>query len=62
MGMLQHVPSSFSVLGITGDDLCPFQIPGRKAIACFCGMLTPFATAVPLVFDGLLLEHHPKDS
>lgn len=49
-------------LGARNNSLCPFQIPSRKAIACIGGMLTLLATAVPLVFDGLLLEHHPKDS
>lgn len=49
-------------LGAGNNSLCPFQIPSRKATACIGGMLTLLATTIPLVFDGLLLEHHPKDS
>lgn len=47
-------------LGAGNNNLCPFQIPSRKAIAHIGGMLTLLVTAVPLVFDGLLLKPHPR--
>lgn len=47
-------------LGAGNNNLCPFQIPSGKAIAHIGGMLTLLVTAVPLVFDGLLLKPHPR--
>lgn len=58
-GNVWHFLSS---LGVGNNSLCPFQIPSRKAIARVCGMLTLPVPAVLLVFGGLLMEHHPKDS